>query len=420
MSINGEAMDNYDLIYKILFSFSLGFLIGLEREYKVKEQIFAGIRTFPLISILGFLSSFISDKYWEGALYISFIAVVSFSLVNFYLEFNKDKGVTTEISILITFLIGVLTYFNQYYLALFITFSTTLILALKKPLEDFAKSLYFEDVITLIKFGILTVVVFPILPDKNFGPYEAFNLKEIWKVVIIVATIDFIGYILLRWKGSKSLLLVGIFGGLISSTAVTYNFSVMSKNLENKNVLSSGIIGSWIVMNLRVIVLTLLLNIYLAILVMPFLLTLSFIQLFFLRKYYTYNNIDIDDKKPFYNETFSITSILTFAFIYALVVFLIKVMKVYLGNIGIYFVSLISGVIDVDAVVLSVSNLTNLNSININTGLLAIFLAVLSNTIFKYVYILIFADKTLKVQLTKTTAITVIFLFISIIFNIVF
>lgn len=413
-------MDNYDLIYKILFSFTLGFLIGLEREYKVKEQIFAGIRTFPLISILGFLSSFVYDKYWEGALYISFIAVVSFSLINFYLEFSKDKGVTTEISILITFFIGVLTYFNQYYLALFITFSTTLILALKKPLEDFAKSLYFEDVITLIKFGILTAVVFPILPDKNLGPYEAFNLKEIWKVVIIVATIDFIGYILLRFKGSKSLLLVGIFGGLISSTAVTYNFSIMSKNLENKNILISGIVGSWIVMNLRVIALMLLLNINLAILVIPFLLALSLIQLVFFKGYYTYNNLNIDDRKHFYNKTFSITSILTFAFVYTLVVFLIKVMKVYLGNIGIYFVGLFSGVVDVDAVVLSVSNLTNLNSININIGLLAILLAILSNTVFKYISVLIFADKFLKINLARITAITVSFLILSIVFNVVF
>ncbi len=413
-------MDNYDLIYKILFSFTLGFLIGLEREYKVKEQIFAGIRTFPLISILGFLSSFIYDKYWEGALYISFIAVASFSLINFYLEFSKDKGVTTEISILITFLIGVLIYFDQYYLALFIAFSTTLILALKKPLEDFAKSLYFEDVMTLIKFGILTVVVFPILPDKNFGPYNAFNLKEIWKVVIIVATIDFIGYILLRWKGSKSLLLVGIFGGLISSTAVTYNFSIMSRDLENKNLLSSGIIGSWIVMNLRVIALTLFLNINLAILLTPFLLLLSVIQFLFFKKYYASDNVDLGNKKPFSNETFSITSIFTFAFIYAVIVFFIKVLKEYLGNMGIYMVSLISGVIDVDAVVLSVSNLTNLNSININIALLSIFLAVLSNTIFKYVYILIFADKVIKINLAKVTVITVVFLVISIIFNIVF
>jgi uncharacterized membrane protein (DUF4010 family) len=411
-------MENYDILYKILFSLVLGFLIGLEREYKVKEEVFAGVRTFPLISLLGLLSAFINDKFWNEALLISFLAIIGFSLVNFFLEYTKDKGVTTEISVLITFLIGVLTYHNQYYTALFIALLTTLILALKKPLENFAKSLYFQDVMTILKFAFLTAVIYPILPEKSYGPFDAFNPKEIWKVVIIISAIDFIGYFLLRWKGAKSLVLVGFFGGLVSSTAVTYNFSILSKKLEKKEILILGIIIAWIIMNLRIMILVGIFNINLLTLIFPGFLIIIVVQLAFVKKYYKYLNSQIEEENANqFQEAFSILNILQFAFIYATVVFLIKALKYYYGLIGMYFISFISGVIDVDAITISASNLTKSGSIELIFGAAIILLAVLSNTIFKYIYVLIFADNYLKKEMFKMTLFTVVPLIIFILFS---
>ena len=411
-------MENYDILYKILFSLVLGFLIGLEREYKVKEEVFAGIRTFPLISLLGLISAFVNDKFWNEALLISFLAIIGFSLVNFFLEYAKYKGVTTEVSILITFLIGVLTYHNQYYTALFIALLTTLILALKKPLENFAKSLYFQDVMTILKFAFLTAVIYPILPDKSYGPFDAFNPKEIWKVVIIISAIDFIGYFLLRWKGAKSLVLVGFFGGLVSSTAITYNFSILSRKLEKKEILILGIIIAWIVMNLRIIFLAGIFNINLLALILPAFLTIIATQLFFIKKYSKYlNSYSEEENTNQFQETFSILNILQFAFIYAVVVFLMKALKYYYGLVGIYFVSFISGVIDVDAITISASNLTKSGSIELIFGAIIILLAVFSNTMFKYIYVLIFADDYLKKEILKITLFTLVLLIFFVLFS---
>ena len=411
-------MENYDILYKILFSLVLGFLIGLEREYKVKEEVFAGIRTFPLISLLGLLSAFISGKFWNEALLISFLAIIGFSLVNFFLEYTKDKGVTTEISVLITFLIGVLTYHNQYYTAIFIALLTTLILALKKPLENFAKSLYFQDVMTILKFAFLTAVIYPILPDKSYGPFDAFNPKEIWKVVIIISVINFIGYFLLRWKGTKSLVLVGFFGGLVSSTAVTYNFSILSKKLEKKEILILGIIIAWIIMNLRIMILVGIFNINLLTLIFPGFLIIIAVQLAFVKKYYKYLNSQIEEENANqFQEAFSILNIIQFSFIYAAVVFLIRALKYYYGLIGMYFISFISGVIDVDAITISASNLTKSGSIELIFGAVMILLAVLSNTIFKYIYVFIFADNYLKREMFKMTLFTVAPLIFFILFS---
>jgi len=394
-------MQEYENLYEILLALGLGFFVGLEREYKAKGEVFAGVRTYPLISLLGYFSALVSDKHFDFFIYISFLSILGFTLFNFFLEYEKDKGITTEVSVLLTFLIGVLVYFDYYYLSVFLGFLTTLILAIKQPLESFAKSLYFEDVISLVKFLLLTAIVYPILPDKSFGPYEAINLKEIWKVVIIVATIDFIGYILVRWKGGKSLLWIALFGGLISSTAITYNFSILSKKSPDlKNILFSGITLSWIVMNLRVLVISGFLNVeLLKFLTFPLLLS----SVVLLLMVYRYIKLDTttDFKESEFKNPFKILEILQFAIIYTFILVLIKFIQNKVGISGVYLVSFVSGVIDVDAITFSAASLSKSGVIFTTTASIIVILAVISNSIFKYIYVLIFANESLKREMFK-------------------
>ncbi|WP_028950434.1 MgtC/SapB family protein [Sulfurihydrogenibium subterraneum] len=394
-------MQEYETLYEILLSLGLGFFVGLEREYKAKGEVFAGVRTYPLISLLGYFSALVSDKHFDYFIYISFLAILGFTLFNFFLEYQKDKGITTEVSVLLIFLIGVLVYFDYYYLSVFLGFLTTLILAIKQPLENFAKSLYFEDVISLVKFLLLTAIVYPILPDKSFGPYEAINLKEIWKVVIIVAVIDFIGYILVRWKGGKSLLWVALFGGLISSTAITYNFSILSKkNPDLKNILFSGITLSWIVMNLRVLVISGFLNLeLLKVLTFPLLVS-SAVLILIVYRYIKLDSIT-DFKDSEFKNPFRILEILQFAIFYTFILLLIKYIQNKIGITGVYLVSFVSGVIDVDAITFSAASLSKSGVIFIIDASIVVILAVISNSIFKYIYVLMFAHQSLKREMLK-------------------
>lgn len=399
---------DYELLYKILLSLVLGLIIGAEREFKAKEAIFAGIRTFPLLALLGTISSFIYEKYWEGALYISFSAIALLVIINFYLEYKKDVGITTEVSVLITFIIGILVYFNHFYLALFITFITATLLALKKQLEEFAKSLIFEDIVAVLKFFLLTAVIYPILPDKHFGPYDAFNLKEIWKMVIIVSAIDFIGYILYRIKLKNSIWLSGAIGGLISSTAVSYNLAKLSfKSPSLTNSAFLGIVIAWIILNFRVLFLIGLINVNsLPLFLVPFLIISIPQIILFIISYKKEEQQDIEKEETEIKNPFEISSALQFGFIYAVVKFFVIFLNTEYQTKGIFFASLISGLIDVDAITLSFMNLSIQNLISVKIALTGILISILSNSLFKYFYILIFANSKLKKESLKLVIIT--------------
>ncbi len=386
----------YSMIFKIIFSLATGLIIGLERERRVTEETFAGIRTFPLISVMGTLSAYINDNYWDGTLFLVLGGLILLTLINFYLEYKKDIGATTEIATIITFLIGVIVYYEHYYIAAFVAVITTILLALKKTLEDFAKKISQEDIKAILKFAIITVIIFPLLPDKYMGPYNAFNPKEIWKMVIIVSTLDFLSYIILRWKGTKQLWLTGVIGGLISSTAVSFELSKLSKKY-NTVIYSAlfGIILAWLIMNFRVLILTGIININLSIhLFLPLLIiSISYGMIIF---YIFIKNRDkiierSNSNIPFTNP-FEISSALQFGLIYGIIVFIIKISQESYGEKGVYLASFISGVIDVDAITLSLSVMSK-EGIPLEIAVKGVLIAVLSNSFFKFIYIFLFGDK---------------------------
>jgi len=407
-----------NLLFKIVISLILGLIIGLEREHRAKEEAFAGIRTFPLIAILGCLSAFIYDNYWNSIMWLTFGAVIVFSIVNFYLEYQKDKGITTEIAVILTFVVGFLIYFNYIYIGVFLTIAITVLLALKNYLETFAKKLSQEDIFAILKFILITIVVYPLLPDKNFGPLNALNLKDIWKVIIIVSSLDFIGYIILKWKGSKALWINGIVGGLVSSTAVTYN---LAKKAKAYPVLTSsaafGISLAWTVMNFRVLFLAFIVNKNMAIALLEPMLLSSFFFLIFI--YVKYKNEFFSNEKSNtdikINNPFELLSAFQFGFIYALVVVMIKLLNFYIGEKGVYLASFISGVIDVDAITLSLSQMAAQSKV-LDLYKDGILLAVISNSLFKFLYALIFGNRQLAkdifVLLVIITAVCGVYIFL--------
>ncbi|NPA53248.1 MAG: MgtC/SapB family protein, partial [Aquificae bacterium] len=129
MEINFNVdKESLNFLIKLAFALVTGLLIGLERERRSKQETFAGIRTFPLISILGTLTAYINDYYWNGIYWIVLGGIILLMLINFYLEYDKDIGATTEIAILISFLLGVLIYYEHYYIAAFLAVITTFLL----------------------------------------------------------------------------------------------------------------------------------------------------------------------------------------------------------------------------------------------------------------------------------------------------
>ncbi len=398
MELNFQVnQETLELLTKLVFSLFTGLLIGLEREHRSQQETFAGIRTFPLISILGTLTGFINDVYIQGFLYIVLLGIIALIVLNFYLEYPRDIGATTEIAILISFIIGVLIYYGHFYVAAFLSVITTFLLALKRTLENFAKKLSQDDIFAILKFALVTVVIYPLLPDKNMGPFQAFNPKSIWEMVVIVSTLDFISYLILRWKGTKTLWLTGIVGGLISSTAVSYELAKLSKRYPAV-VYSAlfGIVLAWLIMNFRVVFLSAVVNMELSLKVLVPMGVISIGYVIFIIFLYIKNRekiMETSSQEVNFTNPYEISSAIQFGAIYAGVIFMVKVLNHYYGSSGLYIASLISGIIDVDAITLSLSNLAKEKAIPDMVALKGIVIAAVSNAFFKAGYVHIFGDR---------------------------
>jgi len=415
------------LEFKFTLSLVVGFLIGLEREIRGKlgQDVFAGIRTFPLIAVLGTLSAFISDRYFPYFLLASYAGIILLSVVNYQLGVLKRSGITTEVAVFLTFTLGVLSYYGYYYEVAFFAVVITLILATKRVLENFAKLLDKEDIFLILQFLAISILIYPLLPDREF--LYGINPKSVWKFVILVSSVSFIGYFLLKIYAAKretkaivkSILVTALLGGSVSSTAVTLAFARLSRDIPALTVpLFAGITLAWTVMAVRVIVLasiiapalfTVLLKVF-----VPFILATLGVVIWvylkyrdnFLEEFEPHKGIEI--KNPF-----SLAEILQFAAIYIAVTVLGTYLNTHYGSKGIVLLSITSGIIDVDPITLVLSQMFNRGTISIHLAVLGILLATISNNFFKAIYAYLFGSIYLRKLVTLLVAVNVIYALIA-------
>ncbi len=212
----------------------LGLLVGAEREYShtEKEQLFAGVRTFPLIGMLGFLGAFLADRGGDSLIF----AVISLAFGGLILatyvitSMGEDKGATTEIAALTVYFLGALCFWGEERFASAVAVTATALLSMREALHGFVEKIDRDDVYAVLKLAIVTLVVLPLLPTGDYGPYGAFNPYKTWKYVVLIASISFAGYVAVKALGArKGIGITGLFGGLASSTAVAMAFSRKSR-----------------------------------------------------------------------------------------------------------------------------------------------------------------------------------------------
>ena len=218
---------------------------------------------FRLLSIFGFLSALISSftSYWIFiAGLISFGALVTVSHI--FSASSGKRGATSETAVLIVFLSGALVYWNFIILASIIGVIVTLFLSLKIQLHKFAGKVSEEDIYATIKLAIITVIILPLLPDKTYGPFNVLNPLLIWRMVIFISALSFIGYIFIKTIGQdKGIPITGLLGGLVSSTALTISLAKKSKETaELSNSFGIGILLASTVMYLRIFFIVLVLD----------------------------------------------------------------------------------------------------------------------------------------------------------------
>lgn len=399
-----ESGDLFTILQGLGAVIFIGLLIGLEREHsRSKDQkIFAGIRTFPLIGILGFLTALTSSLTSEWV-YVAVMFGFSGLLITAYLTAARDGrlGGTSEVSALLVFILGTMVYYGYILLPAIIAIVITMFLSLKIQLHTFVGKISGEDIFATLKLAIISIIILPLLPDRTFGPLDVLNPRLIWYMVIFISGISFVGYFFIKLLGKdRGIILTGLLGGLVSSTAVAFSLSKKSvlQPLLSYNY-AIGIVLASTMMFIRVFIIVLVLNSALVsnlwIPLLIFTIAGYIISRIMYKKESKNDLTDIEISNPF-----ELKSAFLFGLLFAAVIFGAKAAQVYLGDQGIYAASALAGLTSVDAIVLSISKLSKDNLVFL-VAEKAIIIALISNTIVKILITVLWGSAELKKAVIK-------------------
>lgn len=399
-----ETGDLFTILQGLAAVIFIGLLIGLEREHsRAKDQkIFAGIRTFPLIGILGFMTALTSSLTSEWV-YVGVLFGFSGLLITAYLASTKDGrlGGTSEVSAFLVFILGTMVYYGFILLPAIIAIVITMFLSLKIQLHTFVGKISGEDIFAALKLAIISIIVLPLLPNRTFGPLDVLNPRLIWYMVIFISGISFVGYFFMKLFGKgRGVILTGLLGGLVSSTAVAFSLSKRSKlQPELSANYSIGIVLASTMMFIRVFIIVLILNSSLVMNLWLPLLVFTIAGYIISRIMYKKENktdlTEIEIRNPF-----ELKSAFLFGLLFAVVIFGAKASQVYLGNQGIYAASSLAGLTSVDAIVISVSRLS-VENFTLLVAEKSILIAMISNTLVKMIITLIWGSPELKKHTIK-------------------
>lgn len=378
-----------DLLKKIALALALGVLVGIEREYSQRregEPLFAGSRTFALLALLGAISGHLALQTSPLILFGALLVVGALILTSYLLSVRAGGhlGATTEVSALLTFLIGVVVALGELLVASITTIAIVTFLALKPGFRGFTGKLSREDIYATLKFAIITVVILPFLPNRTIGPLEVFNPAETWLFVILVSGISFAGYVLVKIIGpQRSVPLIGLLGGLASSTAVAFSFSQRSKqNVDLSRVLALGAVLASTTMFPRLLIELSVVNPALVPhLVFP-LLGMTAAGLLAVVLLWRLERRREQAAEVQFTNPFSLAPALKFAALFVVILFASKAALDFIGTRALYFTALLAGLTDVDAIALTTARLAR-ESLDKSTAAITIILAAMSNTVMK-------------------------------------
>lgn len=382
---------------KIVLVLFLSFLVGLEREeHKSNGRYsFGGVRTFPLIGLIGFSIALISGQQLIP-LAIGFAVIAAFLLLSYRhkLALERPAGVTTEMSGLATFLVGVLICHDQFWIATALAVASLLLLDLKEVLEKLAASFGPGEILTFAKFLLLSAVILPTLPNQEFGPFHI-NPFKTWLVVVAISAISYGSYILQKLtKGQGGIVLAAILGGAYSSTVTTVVMAKRAENEDHPHVFSGGMLIACGMMYLRLTALLALFNHQLlSELLFPFLtLSAGALGVGWLWSRRPDNNNDEVKREYEPKNPLELLTAFMFAGLFMGMLVITQLAVTHLGKSGVNILAAIMGVADVDPLIMGLTqDAGKITPVNVAAG--AILIAAASNNVAKGIYAYSLADR---------------------------
>ncbi|MGB9234613.1 MAG: MgtC/SapB family protein [Terriglobales bacterium] len=381
----------------------LSFLIGLEREeHKIEagSYSFGGVRTFPLIGLIGYSIALLSGAQLLPVT-IGFLVVGGFLLLSYWHKIScaEAAGVTTEMSALATYLVGALIYYEHLWIATALAVASLLLLELKTVLEKLAAKTAPQEILTFAKFLLLTAVILPALPNQQFGRFHI-NPFKTWLVVVAVSAISYGSYILQKLtKQRGGVVLAALLGGAYSSTVTTVVMSRRAAREERPHLFAGGILMASGMMYLRLGALLALFNRQLAAMLAPACLVLAG---FAVATGFVWSRrpdaVVSDVKREFEpNNPLELLAAFFFAFFFLAMLIATQLVVTYLGTAGVNILAAIMGVTDVDPFIMGMTQAAGtLTPLKVAAG--AVLIAAASNNLIKGIYSFSLADRKTGIQ----------------------
>ncbi|KAB2921011.1 MAG: MgtC/SapB family protein [Dechloromonas sp.] len=376
----------------------IGLLIGMERERRPDSA--AGLRTFSLVAMLGCLFAMLGEKSGGPWLLAVGLVVVAAAMVasNFSSQQEEQyRGFTSEAAIIVTYGLGAAVWLGYATLAVMLAITTTVLLYFKAELKQFSERTTPKDLNSILQFAVLSLVILPILPNENFGPYDAINPRQVWWMVVLISGLALAGYLALRIIGARhGAALLGIFGGLASSTATTMMFSRHAAEHGHLVRMSAIVI---LIANVMVMVrLGVIAGIVAPSMIGPIATVFACgivpgvaMALYGWKILNDAGDLPMPDVK---NPT-ELKTAVSFGLLYAVVLLAAAWLQDIAGNSGLFIVALVSGLTDADASVLSTLRMFNLERVLHADAVIAVAIALLANLAFKIGLVLSIGGATL-------------------------
>ena len=392
-----SASNGLEYLPAFLTSLAIGLFVGLERERSPAAK--AGLRTFALTALLGTLLALLSEYMESPWLLAAGLLAVAGLIVSAYLDGSRtdDPGTTTLAALLLCFGLGALVWFGFGALAVLLAVAMTLLLHFKPELQNISKSLSRQDLQSILQFAVLSFVILPVLPNRDFGPFETLNPYQTWLMVVLISGLSLAGYVSLRFVGQRfGAPLLGFFGGMVSSTATTLIYARHARSNENLGKLAVVVI---MIANLVVLIRLAVVSSLVAPGIAPHLIPVlagglvagSLLTFFWWRRIGAEGEFPMPEMK---NPT-EIRTALTFAALYAVISLISAWLANLSGSSGLYLLAFISGLTDVDAISISMLRLFDQGKLTPDVTVATIAIAYLSNLLFKFGLVMSIGGRTL-------------------------
>ncbi len=370
-----------------LVALLLGLLLGLERERSEGSgaELFAGIRTFPLISLCGYLGAAAGQHGVPFAFPAVLLALGALVVASYLQPGREPGGATTEVAAVLACLLGGLVAWGGAPLAASLAVMVTLLLTLKAPLHKIAGAVSEDEILAILKFGVVSVILVPILPTTAMPYLGGLAPRTLGLLVVMLSAVSLAGYLLVRIFGRRrGWALAGMLGGLVSSTAVTLSFSGKARAVPSlTRALAVGVLLASSILYLRGLVVIGLLDRPLALHLASRLAGLCAIGLAFAALHFRAEKAREPADEVSLGNPVELGRAAGLALLFAVVVLASKLAQARLGTLGLWSVGIVGGLVDVDSVAVAAARLRQQGLADLGSASGAFLLATLSNLVFK-------------------------------------